>query len=824
MLKTALLSGVAVSVLTLAVSHAQAVDQVNPAGTTQSNVQLANGDSMTNSGSINDANNNAASALLATANATFIVNNAGANITVVGSGRAVGVNGNIGSLTNAGTIANLGTGNGVSANVNVGTLTNSGTISSAGGNTRAVRVEGTVGTLTNSGSILGGGVGSYGVSIGGAVTTLVNSGTISGPLVGAFLGAGAQTIANSGSILSGYDGLFVVGDVGNASNTGTIEAARRALYIQGDVGTLTNSGRIASTSLVDSGVWVTGTLGTLVNSGTISSASETGLYLSSNATSITNSGTISGFLDGITAVGNLASLANSGRIHGATSQGVGVGGTSDSIVNLAGGEITAVASNALLVQGLVGSITNAGLISSSGFAGIYLHTGAGTIVNSGTISGIATGAIGAGGGISIVNSGTITRRADTADNAIRLDLENAPRNDTVKLLTGSRIFGSIDFGNGIDTLDFADFSGNTLLTVPNLEIIAPGSRSYVWDKPNNQIAIFDLSGVNGADLSDQFGDMTLAIGDTIQAQLASGSASAAPVEPNAYAAVRTQTAAEIAADAAVMTDLDIGLQSAPKVWTSVLGGGAQAAGYASRFGGILGGGHVGVTPILTVGLTGGVLMGNSTSAALTQTLSTQGGVLGVYGALAAGPATITASLLGGAGTHVSTREVIAGIAATTATGNFSSLYIAPSASIAAPLVSTDVGTLGTEAGVSYVGGAVTGYTETGSAMNLTVGPQNIGFVDGRAGLTGKREFDTATVTVKAGVFAQSNFGAATVPVTVLGQTVNAVNAGSTGYGVYGGVGVSGTIGKVDLSFNTDASWRNDGVLAASAKAGIGFSF
>ena len=68
------------------------------------------------------------------------------------------------------------------------------------------------------------------------------------------------------------------------------------------------------------------------------------------------------------------------------------------------------------------------------------------------------------------------------------------RDDTLTILTGSKIFGAVNFGRGSDTLDFSGFVGNTVLDVPGLNLLVPGMRNYVWDRPDDKIAIFDSPG------------------------------------------------------------------------------------------------------------------------------------------------------------------------------------------------------------------------------------------------------------------------------------------------------------------------------------------
>ena len=211
-------------------------------------------------------------------------------------------------------------------------------------------------------------------------------------------------------------------------------------------------------------------------------------------------------------------------------------------------------------------------------------------------------------------------------------------------------------------------------------------------------------------------------------------------------------------------------------------------------------------------------------------MSSSTGSLGLYGSAQFGVADIDFSLIAGLSLNQSNRKVVAGGTTETAVGTFNSGVITPSVVVSVPVLSTDGGSVALEAGASYSGGLVSGYSETGSSMNLTVGAQTIAVVDARFGLSAKSLIGTTggatyALTARAGLLATSNFGSSSVPVTVFGQTVQLSTPGSTAYGVYAGLGVEGAVNdNLRLGLNLDTNWRTDRNMSAAAKFSVTGSF
>jgi len=391
---------------------------------------------------------------------------------VTSTGSADGVDGGASTtwtITNAGVVSASG-GNGVSL-AGLGLVSNTGSIS---GNDALVLHAG--GNVTNNagGSIsglgpLGAGMGSgAGVYIAGAAGTVTNHSTISGAAYGVGLAAGglvtntaaitggedgviaagaAGTIANYGHITATVDdgiGLFAGGNVTNASGatisaTGTKGAG---VFVAGAVGSIANAGTIAgahdgvamtaggtlsnavsgSISAQALGVYFQNQRGTLTNAGYISGtgAQGTGLYMEAGG-SATNlsSGTIAGEKFGAFFDGGLATLSNYGSISGATYDGaiLGLGG---SVTNAANASISGLSTGVYVKYRAAGSVTNSGTISGSGTAGagIDLADGGGVTNNpTGSISGGNFGVFVTGAAGTIANTGSI---ASTKYGAVEL--------------------------------------------------------------------------------------------------------------------------------------------------------------------------------------------------------------------------------------------------------------------------------------------------------------------------------------------------------------------------------------------------------------------
>lgn len=645
----------------------------------------------------------------------------------------------------------------------------------------------------------------------------------------------------------------VIGNVDKIINAGTIASDGDGVNIGGDVTSFANTAGGSIESLTFSGVYLNGAVGDFTNAGAIK-GQGLGVSISGDVTSFLNAGggSIEGAAgDGLNIFGNVERFTNAGQVFG-TSWGAYIGGDVMSFINTASGEITGLqnavhiigdtlsftndgvirssdGTPTLLIEGDVGSFINRGTVAGGGW-GVGLGSvdnffntgtiaalgpgprigvlvapfgGAGTtnsFVNTGTIEGTETGVRFEGGVTNMVNAGVLRGGVNALDSVGVYD-------DILTLLTGSTIFGALSFGGGYDTLDFSNFTGNTLLLVGGLEKLVPGSTNYVDARSGGaggQIAIFDISGLDnraiGRDLGDVTGAVRTLVSDSLFGEPTSADFNAAPVSDASF-------------------------------WVSAVGGssiGEDSLDLSSRFGGLVLGSQSSVSDTLTLGGLAGYFGSRSSVLEDQERLENQTGLVGLYGKTALGSVDLDFTLLGGFSGHTSTRQVIAN-GTETARSTFSSIFVTPSLGVSIPVLSTDVTTLLLRGETSYVAGLTTAYTETGSSMNLAVGEQSIGFFDIRVGLEARQTIEVkghqSELVAKSGVLGQANLGSSSVPVSTLGQTVDVGTPGSGSYGLYGALGFDAPVND-NFAFNARLNGvvHTDGRAGLTASLGIGGTF
>jgi outer membrane autotransporter protein len=342
---------------------------------------------------------------------------------------------NSGASSTIGTFTNEATGyiNGTWAVIeNQGTidsLSNLGWINQQGDTNGAIFNLGTIGALGNSGEIdspQANGVlneastTSRGATYVGSIGSLTNSGLISAGLAGVLNDAGTISVLENqrgGTISGGEFGIYnanstqsapvaYTGSIGTLSNAGMI-TGETAIANDGVIGTLTNSGTLSATEYAVDNY---GSISTLINtaSGTATDAlvaikNESGGSIGS----LLNSGTLYGHNDALVNVGNINLIDNAGSMTGANN-GVASYGSIGSLVNEATGTIAASSFAVYNGSGAtITALTNAGTISASASTAIENKGVIGTLTNTGLITG-AGNAIENGGSIgAIVNEGII---------------------------------------------------------------------------------------------------------------------------------------------------------------------------------------------------------------------------------------------------------------------------------------------------------------------------------------------------------------------------------------------------------------------------------
>jgi uncharacterized protein with beta-barrel porin domain len=374
------------------------------------------------------------------------------------------------------------------------TITNSGTISTTNASGRAINLAGPNNTrditlTNNAGAVITSADDAFRINFAptGGTITVNNVGTIQTTGGGQALdfdavAGNATVIINnlaSGVLKSfGQDAIrpgqgAVVTNAGLIFSDGAPNNSFDGVDWQGRSGTVNNQATGTISGLrhgITSDIAVN-----VANAGTILGRNGSGIGSDGTGT-VVNTGTITGQWDGVATNGDgdgvdidlIGSVTNSGTIQGLSATGVDSGGRPNSaegiaigggtIVNNAGATVFG-AGNAILINhdtnvgGVADgatTITTAGTIRAGGGRAIQLVGAfADTITNSGTITGGTAGAIDMGDG-----------------------------NDTLNLLTGSVITGTVDGGAGTDAIVLGGTGSGTFAGAVNFESLAVASGNW----------------------------------------------------------------------------------------------------------------------------------------------------------------------------------------------------------------------------------------------------------------------------------------------------------------------------------------------------------
>ncbi len=579
------------------------------------------------------------------------------------------------------TSANGINGSGVYSTGNTATITNSGSISTSGGGSPGVVSTGASSVITNSGSITTSGQPSSGfTAVGmrsdGASSTINNSGSISTS------GGGARGVVSSGA-------SSVITNSGSITTSGQPSSGLNAVGVrsEGASSTINNSGSITTLGQQAHGAYLDGASSTITNSGSISTsgAGAVGVISFGTSATITNSGSI--FLlgqngNGVVSTGATAIITNSGSI-------------SSSQVNVFG----------VLSTGASATITNSGSIQVTGATavGIYSVGSNGTINVSGLVS--ATGA---------------------ATQAIVGD-----KNQTLNLLPGARIAGTIDLGSGTNAVNITTGAGpSTTLTISNAGIVSHSGPSLVVTG-GNVISVVDTTSFTAAQSS--LGNTSDGIVQAINNQL-SHPASSKPIR---------LVANEVTPE---MVNLTLG----PTAWAHLLGSQTNqdststSLAYKDNSYGVIGG-YEQTLSEHRVGFFGGVSHTDTNTNITSSKMGSDSVFGGVYGQYVNGVWKFNGSVTLGYSNNASQRTVTDNLAGVqTGVASFNSTFVSPSVGVARDF---DIGTgwkLSPSAEVSYTYDALAGYTESGTAnSNLTVGSRAATATSTRLQLAARKLLDGA---------------------------------------------------------------------------------
>lgn len=311
---------------------------------------------------------------------------------------------------------------------------------------------------------------------GTAAWALTNNGTVTGTLATAIKVDGTgSSVTNFSSVTSSSTGIQLVGG-GMVDNKlgATISSGLSAISIgtnTAGAGTVTNGGTIIQTG-TGSDLVALRFGGSVTNlAGATISANN-----SSSAVSLSNGASRE--------VHNYGTITNTGSNFAA---GVLVQGGASTVTNYATGTIRGTLNGIYASSSAFLTLTNAGTIESTGLdrsvrdpAWAVGATGGGTIINSGTIKSAHSDGLYLGAGGTVTNSGAITG----AVNAINF---SGAGTRTLKLDTGSVLNGLVKGGTGTDNLILLGSGSESLARFSSFETFS--MQGSAWDINNAGVFI-----------------------------------------------------------------------------------------------------------------------------------------------------------------------------------------------------------------------------------------------------------------------------------------------------------------------------------------------
>ncbi len=530
----------------------------------------------------------------------------------------------------------------------------------------------------------------------------------------------------------------------------------------GDTGTIEEGGAINGGGA--RGVLMLSTGQTVTNGGSISTTgNDAEGILSVNDALIANSGRITttgDFSDGIESTGSGVNLiTNSGSIFtaGDFASGILVGGANSVTINggsifttgnSARGIIALSANSAITNRGSISTtgdfaygitalgansvITNRGSISTTGdFAyGIYSSGASSVMTNGGSISTTGTNSYGihsTGADGQVINSGRIT--STQADAIVFLGAQD----NILTLLPGSILEGGLTLGGGTDTLVVGNGHSiaHTFDKVP--DVLDTNGAPFVIN--GTQVIVVDPTGFTASDIF--LADLTSSVFNSVDNNIS---------------------------------------KVGRRFWFSGFGGigdvdaTSPLVGLYHRFGG----GMVGAE--YSSGNTSLGLLGGGADSVLDveydiQDIDIKSAFGGAYWKHDSGTHRINLVLIGGAADHsfqrrVANNLVVGGIE--TASAGYNGWFLAPSATLAAP-----VGGLNASLRVNYAGLFMDGYSETGITNPLTVASRDIHLLGMRAQLAYpfirfSEDGSHTHIECRGGVEGQQDLGSGDVSALVAG--------------------------------------------------------
>jgi len=532
----------------------------------------------------------------------------------------------------------------------------------------------------------------------------------------------ASFTIDSGETVTATQTLSVDGDTGLIISGGIIDTSgtngRRAVSVAADNVDVTNNGSISCKRSVDC-ISINGnrTNVTVINNGSITASGTQGdgvaqnngsNFIFINNGSISTSGTAG---ETVINFGDNGSITNNGTLTttGAV-QNVFTEGDGDQVTN--NGIITASANNASAIvvgfnggSGIGSTITNNNTIrvTGSGSTGILMVNASGTTIN---------------------NSGLIS-----AEQSATAAIDGSNNSETLNLLSGSQIIGTIDLDDGTDTVNISGANNSSTLTLTDVENINLQN--------NNGLVVGDVATIvdpTGQSVSSAvLSNSTLTVHNIVNQHLAHHK----PLKPIQIATL----------------ELSSGMvfqKRAPQIWGSAIGvrrtRGREgiALGYDHNYVGFTGGYELSFRKA-RMGLLGGFVKsrvktkGDAFGRLRSIDTDSDGFFAGAYSQYFLGKINLTTTLMAGYEDHNNDRAVVDNLNGfETAQADFGSFFVSPSFTLSSAYILNKNFELRPAATLAYSGGWYEDYAESGTTRSDLV-------VDDRDthSLTGQLQLATA---------------------------------------------------------------------------------